>query len=176
MLELLAFCAEPEEFRAIALRQDGVAGVAVVGLDQSLPVFRFMSAVMATETARPILVAEVVRIYAPVGFHRREQVVSVALLRDRDPLTDPRVILVAIGQNGGDASLSLRFSLVRASEDVNRICLDIRQRAIEVTQCDGQVDSVVWGRVPVGGPVMAIHAVHFPNFGSAAGVTPVRVV
>jgi len=164
MLELLAVCAELEEFGAFPLRKDGMASIAVVGLNRAFPVFGFVATVMAPETARPVSVADVVRIDAPIGLHGWKEIVGVNLLNEWDGLADAGVIRVAIGQKGGDPIASLYFGLVRASEDVNGVGLDIGQRAIDVAQRDGQIDGVVGGCKAVGGPVVAVHAVHPPGF------------
>jgi hypothetical protein len=52
MPECLAARAELEDFLAFALCQNGVASVAVVGLDSASPVLGFVPAVMAAEAAR----------------------------------------------------------------------------------------------------------------------------
>ena len=62
VFEFLALGRELVQFGAAALRQDGVAGIAIVGLDGALAVGRLVQAIVAAETARPVLVADVVRI------------------------------------------------------------------------------------------------------------------
>ena len=80
MIELLAFGRELLRFRATALCQDGVAGLAVIGFDGKLAISRLMQAIVAPEAARPVFVADVVGIGAPTGLHLGEEVVVVDLL------------------------------------------------------------------------------------------------
>src|SRR5450756_2605848 len=80
------------QIRAAALREDGVAGIAVVGFNGSLAVLGLVIAIVTTETAGPDHVADVVRINAPVGLHLGEEIVPVNLLHHRDDLPDARVV------------------------------------------------------------------------------------
>ena len=79
--ELLPAGGELLEFGAGALRQDGMAGVAIVGFDRVFAVVGFMRAVVATETAGPDHVADIVRIAGPIGFHLWEEIFSINLVR-----------------------------------------------------------------------------------------------
>ncbi len=55
MLEFLAAGRELVQFIAAALRQDGVAGIAVVGFDGLFAVGGLVQAIVAAETARPVM-------------------------------------------------------------------------------------------------------------------------
>ena len=96
MLECLAGGRELQEFRPIALRQDGVAGVAVVGLDGSFAIFSLVIAVVATEAAGPVFVADVVGINLPTRLHLREEIVPVQLLDDINDRADARLVGICL--------------------------------------------------------------------------------
>src|SRR5450759_4180397 len=92
MFERLAAGRHLLQIRAAALREDGVAGVAVVGFDGSLAVLGLVIAIVTTETAGPDHVADVVWINAPVGLHLGEEIVPVNLLHHRDDRPDAQVV------------------------------------------------------------------------------------
>src|ERR1035438_9829582 len=92
--EFLATGRERVHFLADPLREDGVAGVAVIGLDGQLLVFGLVPAVVTTETAGPDHMAEVVRINAPVGLHFGEEIIAVNLLHRRDDVADAGIIWI----------------------------------------------------------------------------------
>ena len=96
------------QFRAAALGEDGMAGIAVVGLDGLFAVVGLVRAVMAAETAGPEHVAEVVRIHAPVGLHFRKEIVRVNPLQRGDGRFDARIVGIPFRQRGGDAGLAPR--------------------------------------------------------------------
>ena len=65
MLEFLPVCSELIQFRAGSLRQDGVAGIAIVRFDAPFAIGCQMIAVVAAETARPIFMTDIVRVIGP---------------------------------------------------------------------------------------------------------------
>ena len=65
----VAFRVQFLELFAAALSQNRVAGVAIAGLDLRLAVGGFVQAVMTAETARRILVTDVVWVGSPVRLH-----------------------------------------------------------------------------------------------------------
>ena len=86
-----------------------VAGVAIAGLDAALAVRTVVLAVMTTKAARPDHVPDVIRVFVPLCFHLREEIVAVDLLND---VNGPSYALlataeffgwIAVGQDGGDA-------------------------------------------------------------------------
>ena len=160
MLEWLAGGRELQEFRPVALRQNGVAGVAVTGLNRALAVGRQVLAVVAAEAAGPVLVADVIGINLPTRLHLRKEIVPVQLLDDINDRADARLVGIAFSQMGRDALQRLSLGLEVAGQRVNRVGLDPRQRAVDVAQADGEVHGVVGCLILVGRPVVAIHAVH----------------
>ena len=69
----------------------------------------FMQAIVATETTRPVFMADVVRIDLPTGLHLGEEVVRIDLLHSAGRLADARVIRIKLGQTRGDALQGLRL-------------------------------------------------------------------
>ncbi len=72
-----------------ALRKDEVTRVAVAGFDRLVPIGSNVFAVVAAETAVPILVSNKIRIRPPIDFHLREKILAIDRLR----YTDDRVRL-----------------------------------------------------------------------------------
>ena len=70
----IAFGVQFLELLAAALGQNGVAGVAIAGLDRFVAVGGFVQAVVAPKAAGPFFVAEIIRIGPPVRFHLRKEV------------------------------------------------------------------------------------------------------
>src|ERR1035441_11043795 len=103
MLEWLAGGRELQQLVTAALRQDGVAGVAVVGFDGPRAVFSLVIAVVATEAAGPVFVADVVGINLPTRLHLREEIVPVQLLDDINDRADARLVGITFSQMGRDA-------------------------------------------------------------------------
>src|SRR6185295_802102 len=75
--EGVALRAEFLQIRPAALREDGVAGVAVAGFDRLFTVGSFVKTVVTTKTAGPVFMADVVRVSAPVFLHLREKVLLI---------------------------------------------------------------------------------------------------
>ena len=74
MEKTVAFGIQLFELLAVALGENDVAGIAIAGLNLRLAVRRFVQAIVAAKTPRPFLVAEIVWIGPPVGFHLRKEV------------------------------------------------------------------------------------------------------
>ncbi len=164
MPEFLASGVELKKLRPLSLREDDVARAAVIRFDGAFSIFGFVVAVMATETARPVSMSNIVRIDAPTGLHFREVIVDENLLDKRDGPTNAGVIGILIGEECSDALSSVRGGLVRAAEGVNGVGFDVRQCAVQMAKGDGEVDGVTGRSVAMGRPVMAIHAVHPADF------------
>lgn len=103
--EFLSGRGELIEFRARALGENCMAGIAVVRLDGKFSVFGLVQPIVTSETARPDHVTDVVGIRAPVGFHLREEIVLVNLLHRRNGVLNSRVVGVTGVQPAGDAIL-----------------------------------------------------------------------
>lgn len=84
MLEGLTAGCQLLQFRAAALGEDGVAGIAIVGFDGPA-ILGLVVAIVAAETARPDHVAEVVRVNAPAGLHFWKKVFLANVPGFRDP-------------------------------------------------------------------------------------------
>ncbi len=97
MPEPLPYGAELAKFGTLALSEDRVAPVAIVGLDGALSVLRLVPAIVTPKAARPIPVANVVRVIAPRGLHLWEKVVRVDPLNKLDRPSYPRIIPVTVG-------------------------------------------------------------------------------
>lgn len=164
MLKLVSFRAEFEEFSSLALSEDDVASVAVVGLDGAFSILRFVFAIVAAKAARPVSVSNIVRIDAPTGLHIRKIVVGVDLLNKGDSADNAGIIGITASQERGDVCASLHNGFVRAAKGVNRVGFDKRQCAVQVAKSDGEVDGFTRRSVPMGRPIMAVHAVHLADF------------
>jgi hypothetical protein len=140
MRKLQSLRAQLVNLVAAALRQNQMACVAVIGFDRSLPDGRDMFSVMAPETARPILVADIVRVSSPIGFHFREEIISVNLLHGSDGRVDARVLRVGVGQSGGDALHGAGLICIRAAQDSLGVGLDVWQGGIDMTEGHRQID------------------------------------
>ena len=102
MLELLAFRRELIQLRAVALGEDCVAGIAIIGLDRPLAIRSFVQTVVTPEAARPIFVADVIRIDFPTGLHLREEVVGINLLHRLDYRPNAQIARIPLGKDRGD--------------------------------------------------------------------------
>ena len=102
MFKLQACGRKQFQFRAAALREYGVTGIAIVGLDDTLAVSGLVVAIMASKTAGPILMADVVGISLPTRFHLSKEIICINFLNSVDGRANPWIIAVAIGQDGGD--------------------------------------------------------------------------
>src|SRR5436190_4825468 len=78
--ESVALRAELAELAGAALRENRVTGIAIAGRNHFLSARRLVHSVVAAEAAGPVLVADVVRIRAPVGLHFREKIPPINLL------------------------------------------------------------------------------------------------
>src|ERR1039458_3804403 len=132
MFELRSLGRELVQLRAVALRQDRVAGVAVIGFDGTLAVGRLVEAIMAPETPGPVFVADVVRIGLPTGFHLGEEIVLVYLLHGINRGADARVVRVILGQGSGDTLQRLGFVGIGLRQNVNGVGFDEGQPAVNV--------------------------------------------
>ena len=112
MLEFLTSYRDLLDFGPAALGQDVMAGVAIIGLDGSLAVFGRMPAVVAAKTARPVPMANVVRIDAPVGFHPGEKVIQVNSLNCGNRLPKTCTVSVMVAKKRGNAALGLGVGFV----------------------------------------------------------------
>ena len=84
MNEVVSLCVNLLECFTAALRQDEVARVAVAGFDRLVPIGSNVFAVVATETAVPILVSNKIRIRPPIDFYLREKILAIDRLRYTD--------------------------------------------------------------------------------------------
>ena len=91
MEKRMSFRAQLLQLVAAALCEDGVAGIAVAGLDGSC-VRAFMGAIVTAEATGPFFMADIIWVSAPIRFHLRENVV----LKD--------------GLSRGDGRRDLRFA------------------------------------------------------------------
>ena len=138
MLELQSDRRELVQLDAVTLCQNGMAGIAIAGLHRALAIGGFVLAVMATETAGPILVADIVRVAIPTRVHFGEEIVFVDLLRGGDRSAQAGLAAgqligrITLGQNRRDALQGLRVVRVRLRQGVQHVRFDIRQAAIEV--------------------------------------------
>ena len=66
--EIETLCVELQDFLIVALCKDQVAGFTVVGLDRAFAIPGFVFSIMAAKTTIPFLVAQVVRIGAPMDW------------------------------------------------------------------------------------------------------------
>ena len=82
--EIVALGIHLIEFLAAALGKNEMARLAVARLDRHLSIGRVVFAVVATEAAIPVFVADEIRVRAPIKFHFREKVVSIDGLRLMD--------------------------------------------------------------------------------------------
>ena len=115
MFEFLAAGGELQELRAASLRQDDVAGIAVVGLDCAWAVLGLVLAIVAAETAGPVHVADVIGIILPVGLHLGKEIVPVNALNDRDHCGEAWVVRITRREGSGDAVPGLAVAGVGAS-------------------------------------------------------------
>ena len=79
-----------------------MACVAIIGVDCALTIGGLVIAVMTSETAGPILMADVVGISLPTRFHLSKEIICINFLNSVDGRANPWIIGVAIGQDGGD--------------------------------------------------------------------------
>ena len=93
MHEVVSLCINLLECFTAALREDEVTRVAVAGFDRPVPIGSNVFAIVAAETAVPILVSNKIRIRPPIDFYLREKIFSIDRLR----YTDDRVRLRGIG-------------------------------------------------------------------------------
>src|SRR5215475_176729 len=77
-----------------------MTSIAIIGLDRSLAVSSLVLTVVAAETARPIFMANIIRIGFPTGVHLREEVVFVDLLNDIDDRVNLGIIRIGLGERG----------------------------------------------------------------------------
>src|ERR1035437_6225981 len=127
VFEFLALGRELIQFGAAALRQDGMAGIAVIGFDGALAVGGLVQSIMAPEAARPVFVANVVRIGLPTGLHLGEEVIRVDLLHGADRRPDARVVRITLGQAGSDTLQRLRLVGVGLRQHVKRVGFNRRR-------------------------------------------------
>ena len=76
MFEFLATGCQLIKLRSAALRNNGVASVAVAGFDGQFLVRSLVVSIMTTETSGPILVADVIWVAFPTRLHLREEIVG----------------------------------------------------------------------------------------------------
>src|SRR5687768_11240431 len=114
--ERVAFGIEFFEIVAGSLSEDGVAGVAVVGGDGFLRVGGFVIAVVAAEATVPFLVADVIWIGAPVGFHLRKEIRFVDFVSDFDDRIDLSFVRVFASERGGNFFGSFGLGLIGSDE------------------------------------------------------------
>ena len=88
VIEGVPFRVKLLEIRAVPLRKDGVAEIAVVRSDGLFAVSGFVIAIMATKTPGPFLVTDVVWIRAPIRLHLREEVRFENCMRGGNHLVD----------------------------------------------------------------------------------------
>jgi len=82
--EIVTFRIHLIKFFAAALGENEMARLAVARLDRHLTIGRVVFAVVAAEAAIPVLVADEIRVRAPIKFHFREKIVSIDGLRLMD--------------------------------------------------------------------------------------------
>lgn len=90
VLELLAAMRQLLELRAISLRQDDMTRIAVVPLDHARPVSGFVIAIVASKTAGPIFMPNIIGVRAPARFHLWKEVIFVDFLHRLDGGADLR--------------------------------------------------------------------------------------
>src|ERR1043165_4648811 len=127
VFEFLAVGRQQFEIFTAALSENGVAGVAIVGINRVFAIDGFVVAIVASEAAWPIFVANIVGISFPAGLHFREEIVSVNLLHGFDGGSNSRITLVAIGENRGDAFESGCVVRICAGQREEGVGFDIRQ-------------------------------------------------
>ena len=140
MLELLAGGCELVEFVPCPLREDGVAGVAVVRLDGLAQIRRLMQPVVTAETAREDHVTYVVGIGTPVSFHFGKEVIGVDFLKGGGGGFDSFVIRILSGECGGDAGLGFNGGLISASKDEHGVGFDPRNGGVYLVESHRLVD------------------------------------
>ena len=115
MEKRVTFGAQLLQLVAAALCEDGVAGVAVTGLNGPC-VCAFVGAIMASEATGPFFVADIVGISAPIRFHLREYVVLENSL------------------SGGNGWSDFRFTRVFRGEAIRDFCQRFIFRAVGSNQ------------------------------------------
>ena len=80
MRKRVSLGAQVIQILALPLRDNRMAGVAVIRLDGLFPVRGLMVAIVTPEATEEFLVAQVIRMSFPVGFHLREEIIVIDLL------------------------------------------------------------------------------------------------
>src|SRR5689334_2942818 len=84
MLKFLALRRHLQQFIAATLGQDRMTRVAIIRFDDALSIGGLVLTIVAAETARPILMANVIRINLPTGLHFGKKVFLINFLRGFD--------------------------------------------------------------------------------------------
>src|SRR5262249_9814315 len=98
-----------------------MTGVAIVRLNRSLSIRGCVLAIMATEAAWRILVADVIRVSFPLSVHLRKEIVGIYLLHRLDDGLDPRLIRIAVREQRGNAAQRLNIVAIRTGQSKNGV-------------------------------------------------------
>ena len=74
MDEIIALRVELCHLLVVSLGKYEVTRFAIIRLDRALAIGSFVVSIVASKTTIPVLMAEVIRIGTPIGFHFREEI------------------------------------------------------------------------------------------------------
>ena len=142
-----------------------MAGVAVVGFDGAFAVGAFVLAIVTTETARPIFMADVVGIDLPVRLHFGKKLSRIDLLHGIDCRFDPSVAGITAREAVVAMPLSrLRFvRIARGSDAKTALVLMYGNERSILSRAMARFTALFGDSISVRRPVVAIHAVHPPE-------------
>lgn len=141
--EAVAFGTQLRELFATPLREDGMARVAIVCRDARLAVGGLVGTIVAAETTGKILVAQVVRVGAPVGFHLREKVVVIDVLDFAYEGSELRSAGVFGVKGVGDFVHGFGLGGIFLDEHGDGVRFDPGQSGIDFARSEGAIHGVV---------------------------------
>ena len=174
MFEFLIRGSQLQQIRAVALSQNGMTGAAIARRDGLLAIGCLVLTVVTAETARPVLVPDVVGVGGPAGLHLREEIPLINLLHLGNHLLHTCITRVFRLQISRYALQRLGLVRVGPRQDEHRVAFHPVDRRIDVPERHRQVDGIVRRLVAVRRPVMAIHAVHPPHVGGIHSIRKFR--
>lgn len=159
VVEVVAIGFELLQLLAAALRQNDVAQVAIGG-NHLLSIRSRVIAVVATEASGRNFVADVVRVNPPVGFHFREKIRPVNLLRRRDQPVNAGQLGIARAEAGRDFLHGPVRGFIGPHQNGHEIGLQPWNRTLHQTGGDGIVHGFVGRKKIMRRSRVAVNAVH----------------
>src|SRR5512146_1499389 len=167
VLKLHAFRRSLYFFSILRLRQQGVAGIAVLADD--LAILAHVVAVMAAKTTLEIEVADIVRMGLPAHLHLRKDAAAEDALEFGDHclnlrlfgFRDVRVLFVVeSGDFRGDRLHRFVGGLVVGGQYLDSLGFGERERSVDTVRSQRLIDGAVGRHVNMSGTVVAVHASH----------------